>query len=465
MAQAPPHEPQVDPTAYLQQGGIIEDWDAYEELWRSSFRTLRVTDTLKHTTGGGGRRNDSLEPPPNKQAKTTNSTTIRNNNNASAMEVDGMCVHPLLTVDPAYASMNHDGTAGAANVVSRAKQLERHTEILMESLGAPACFVAPAPVLAAFACGRQTCTVIDVGSSGCRVTPIVDGLILQHSQRRNGRGGDWLGNIAWKALPPSNQNKNDGRIRPRYQLRPDYHNNNDDDKTATTTALHRWAMQEMFYELRTTEQVRLELYRTQGYEVPFLQTSRNNPNGSNSNNDAGSSNNNAGTNDEEDSSMTNSYKLPDGTVVDWDSPLGKDLSRIPELLFADQTPFVESSSSSLLLGEHKSLSNQPLHKLVHESLSAVGDADVRKDLCGNMVLVGASSLFPNTEQRLSHEISSVVTGNVKCRVVASRHTVERSCASWIGGSILTSLGSFQQLWLSKSEYEEYGAKLAIQRFP
>lgn len=49
--------------------------------------------------------------------------------------------------------------------------------------------------------------------------------------------------------------------------------------------------------------------------------------------------------------------------------------------------------------------------------------------------------------------------------VSSGKGEERSNASWIGGSILTSLGSFQQLWLSKAEYDEYGSTLAVQRFP
>ena len=39
---------------------------------------------------------------------------------------------------------------------------------------------------------------------------------------------------------------------------------------------------------------------------------------------------------------------------------------------------------------------------------------------------------------------------------------ERMYSSWIGGSILSSLGTFHQLWLSKQEYEEHGG-LIIER--
>ena len=42
--------------------------------------------------------------------------------------------------------------------------------------------------------------------------------------------------------------------------------------------------------------------------------------------------------------------------------------------------------------------------------------------------------------------------------------VERQHAAWIGGSILGICGSFQQLWLTRAEYEELGAHRAAQRF-
>ena len=117
------------------------------------------------------------------------------------------------------------------------------------------------------------------------------------------------------------------------------------------------------------------------------------------------------------------------------------------------------------MGGLETLSNAPLHKLIQESLLAVGDVDARKELVGNICLSGGSSVLPNLDSRLSYELSTILPGFVKPKVIASRNSVERTCAAWIGASILTSLGSFQQLWLSRTEYEEYGATMAIQRFP
>ena len=41
--------------------------------------------------------------------------------------------------------------------------------------------------------------------------------------------------------------------------------------------------------------------------------------------------------------------------------------------------------------------------------------------------------------------------------------LERRFSTWIGGSILASLGTFQQSWMSKAEYEEVGAAQLLER--
>ena len=505
--QTPPSAPQVDPEAFLWQGDVVEDWDAYETLWQDSFRALRVKDPLKHTTGGKGNTVSNTTASDKASSSTAGGTASLSEQES----LDGPCVHPILAVDPGCAS-NRD----------KEKQIQRQTEILMESLQAPACFVAPAPMLAAFSHGRQTCLVVDVGSSGTRVTPVVDGFVLNHSQRRNGRGGDWLSNVAWKACLDhyANHSDCDQRFLPRYQTRRKpmslstttttttnttgpLHVQTDslessptkpnakkrkttEEGTASSTTpsdsavdnradcpiFHRWAMHELFAEMRTIEQVALEPFRTDDYKTPFVAKAATEPTDSNETPDR--------DNDpmETDETRPEPYELPDGTTIDLQSSLGKDLLRIPELLFTDDVPFQTNNNNnnnnnnssktgdtSTASTKHPTVSNLSIHRLIHESVSSVGDADLRKELCGNIVLVGGSSLFPGMEQRLSYELSGLITANFKCRVLASRFAVERSCASWIGASVLTSLGSFQQLWLSKEEYAEYGAALSTRRFP
>jgi actin-related protein len=147
------------------------------------------------------------------------------------------------------------------------------------------------------------------------------------------------------------------------------------------------------------------------------------------------------------------YELTDSTLVDLTNDFGKDLCCLPELLFTDELPFADSTeqssySSSSILDQHPAMSNLPLHKLIHASLSAVGDVDIRKDLASSILPPGGCSRLCHLEQRLSLEVPRIVSGVHKCKVLASRFLVERSCGAWIGGSILMSLGSFQQLWRS-----------------
>eukprot|EP00501_MAST-03F_sp_TOSAG23-6_P002397 GSMAST32.ASY1.ANO1.2506.1 assembled CDS len=65
-------------------------------------------------------------------------------------------------------------------------------------------------------------------------------------------------------------------------------------------------------------------------------------------------------------------------------------------------------------------------------------------------------MFPNMEERLSQEISCCSPPNSIINVVAPP---ERKYSVWIGGSILTSLATFSSMWITKEEFEEYGATL------
>ena len=79
-----------------------------------------------------------------------------------------------------------------------------------------------------------------------------------------------------------------------------------------------------------------------------------------------------------------------------------------------------------------------------------------------MVLAGGSTLFPGFGDRLLNEVRKLSPKDVKIRIAAPP---ERIFSTWIGGSILASLGSFQQLWMSKAEYEEQGAQGILRKCP
>jgi actin-related protein len=67
------------------------------------------------------------------------------------------------------------------------------------------------------------------------------------------------------------------------------------------------------------------------------------------------------------------------------------------------------------------------------------DIDVRKDLYGNVVMSGGTTMFPGIPERLSKELTSLAPSSMKIKVVAPP---ERKFSVWIGGSILSSLSTF-----------------------
>jgi len=84
------------------------------------------------------------------------------------------------------------------------------------------------------------------------------------------------------------------------------------------------------------------------------------------------------------------------------------------------------------------------------------DVDVRKDLYGNIVLSGGTTMFNGIAERLSKEIVNLAPATMKIKVVSPP---ERKYSVWIGGSILSSLSTFQTMWITKSEYEDAGPSI------
>jgi actin-related protein len=523
-------QPIVNPDEFLQQGEAITNWEALDVAWHAGMNTLRAKDTLKHTKGG-----TPYTLTTQTHAGLVASTTIPSTTTAMAAG-DGKCVHPLLAITP---GMTHSGsgTGDRYGAALQRHQYIQYTEFIMESLEASSMFLAPTPMLAAFSHGRQTALVVDVGAGGTRVTPVLDGLVLHHSQRRSGRGGDWLDHVTWRAMmeykdsgtknssnestqgmSPSSSSST-STILPRYQIRQQRQRDYNTTSFLCSPLYHQWAMQDLMYEFRSSPHMTLSpLDPTDwdGFRTPFTSTTTTttttsssdsskattvpatpsspmrvspskDPDGSKQSTPQKSSKDEDGdvnmdTMPESSadsshalppSSANHCYVLPDGTQIDLSSSPsnssigGQDFCRIPELLFTETIPFSTTSSLSPSSLHYHTLSRAPIHQLIRESLLAVGDVDVRKELASHILVTGGASVVDQFEVRLSSHVSNLIP-TLACKqpkVIASRHNIERSCAGWIGASILTSLGSFQQLWLSRTEYEEYGATLACQRFP
>jgi len=134
--------------------------------------------------------------------------------------------------------------------------------------------------------------------------------------------------------------------------------------------------------------------------------------------------------------LEKSYEMPDGQVI----TVGSSRFRTPEALF-----------NPSVLG----LEDDGIHKLVFDSILKC-DVDIRKDLYANIVLSGGSTMYLGIQERMEKEVIALAPPTMKIKIVAPP---ERKYSVWIGGSILSSLSTFENMWITKDEYDESGPSI------
>ncbi|CAC5374556.1 Actin, larval muscle,Actin, clone 403,Actin, alpha sarcomeric/skeletal,Actin-2, muscle-specific,Actin, cytoskeletal 3A,Beta-actin-like protein 2,Actin, indirect flight muscle,Actin, cytoskeletal 1A,Actin-42A,Actin-4,Actin-71,Actin-75,Putative actin-22,Actin, alpha skeletal muscle 3,Actin, cytoskeletal 1B,Actin, muscle-type A2,Actin-8,Major actin,Actin, adductor muscle,Actin CyI, cytoplasmic,Actin, macronuclear,Actin, cytoplasmic,Actin, gamma,Actin, alpha cardiac,Actin, alpha skeletal muscle,Actin-6,Actin A len=107
---------------------------------------------------------------------------------------------------------------------------------------------------------------------------------------------------------------------------------------------------------------------------------------------------------------------------------------------------------SVLTSERQDKGSDGIHKFIYDSIMAV-EMDWRKHNYTNIVVSGGCTMFSGFAMRLQKEFATLIPGRMLKNIVAPP---ERKDSSWIGGSILASLSTFQSMWITKPEYEEYG---------
>merc|ERR1711915_19737 len=136
------------------------------------------------------------------------------------------------------------------------------------------------------------------------------------------------------------------------------------------------------------------------------------------------------------SQIDKSYELPDGQVIS----IGNERFRCPESLF--QPSFLGMESAGI-------------QETVYSSIMRC-DIDIMKDLFANIVMSGGTTMYPGIADRMQKEITALAPSTIKIKIIAPP---ERKYSVWIGGSILASLSTFQQMWISKQEYDECGPSI------
>lgn len=93
------------------------------------------------------------------------------------------------------------------------------------------------------------------------------------------------------------------------------------------------------------------------------------------------------------------------------------------------------------------------------------DADVRMSLYGSVVITGGNTLLQGFPERLNRDLSHRAPSNTRLKMISANATMERRFGAWIGGSILASIGTFQQMWISSQEYQESGKSQVERKCP
>ncbi|XP_071701503.1 actin-related protein 4-like [Rutidosis leptorrhynchoides] len=317
--------------------------------------------------------------------------------------------HPMLLAEPSSNTQ---------------QQREKTSELMFEKYQAPALFLAKNAVLTSFASGRATSLVVDSGGGSTTVAPVHDGYVLQKAVLSSPIGGEFLTDCLIKSLESKGV-----KIRPRYsfkrkEIRPGEFQAVDVDYPNTTESYRQYCQREIASDIKECV--------CRAPDTPYDDVSYSNI------------------------PMT-SYELPDGQTIE----IGSDRFKTPDVLFnpslVKTIPGMESSAVI-------ATSARGLPQMVIESINKC-DVDIRRELFSGILLAGGTSSMQQLKERLEKDLQEESPQAARVKVLASGNSTERRFSVWIGGSILASLGSFQQMWFSKSEYEEHGCSYIQRKCP
>lgn len=409
----------------MSKDSIVEDWDIAPKLWEN-YMLDQLLPTRQLSTMKNGLQNKRKE-------KDTEGD----------VEMDDAAVDAVVTTGSADESKERENADEQEKLLDETpllmteaswnttKNREKAIEVAMESWGCPAFWTSRTPVLVAFAAGKATALVIDVGAANTSVVAVHDGHVLKRSVQKSPIGGLWLSQqvkALWEGQDPKiepipsfmveNKTPVDAGAPPQFRPRafkfspiPESYRAYEDERLRTEfkeSVVEVWRGPTRFMAPGMEEMARNQ---APGRVFEF-------PDGSNH------------------LWRETRYRVAEGV---WDES-----AQLPN------TP-----------DEWKISAEQTLASLIRNSLNGV-EVDLRPNLLGNVVVTGATTLLNGFNDRLNIELTQMFPG-LKIRISASGLSSERRFGAWVGGSILASLGTFHQMWISKKEYEENGANVVEKR--
>ncbi|EGW30627.1 actin-related protein [Spathaspora passalidarum NRRL Y-27907] len=351
-------------------------------------------------------------------------------------------------------------------------------ETFYETFDFAGLYLAKAPTCISFQQGRPNCLVVDLGHDTVSVTPVIDGICLIKNSMRTNYGGRFL-NDEIKDFVKSRDPKI--AVEPTYKIKtktptvyPDPAEYTVKKTIPTTTeSFNKFQQQRIWHEFKET-----------ALEVPERKLNSTNPQQALSIKEFYSQD-----------SQKRLFEFPTGQSI----TLGLERFQFAESIFdpkiykfSDENiakayppnngeikisshyneyrplkrirkPESNQSTPAPGEGDDSSEKIRGLSHLITHTLSTI-DIDLRASVAHNIIVTGGVSLIPQLIERLYNELSNSNPG-LKIRLHAVGNSSERVNQAWIGGSVLASLGTFHQMWVTKHEYNEAGAdRILNQRF-
>ena len=128
-----------------------------------------------------------------------------------------------------------------------------------------------------------------------------------------------------------------------------------------------------------------------------------------------------------------SFELPDGQTI----TIGSERFRCPEVLF--QPSFLGLSAPGIADN-------------LFNSICKI-DRELRPEIYMNIVIGGANSLFPGFPEAIAKQVTDMAPSSQQIKVISKP---ERGISAWQGSSILSSNPSFDEMGVSKRDFDESG---------
>lgn len=313
---------------------------------------------------------------------------------------------------------------------------EKLAELLFEKFKVPALYFCKDAVLTAFASGRSTALVINSGASFTSVVPVYDGFVLYKGVKRS----EYAGNTLTKQFRVMFEERKKIGIIPAYMMSGKVPVG--EGEPAKYTAKAGLSVTKSYHDYMTEEVIRdfqasVSRIATPSYNLNALTLL-----------------------------PTTHFEFPNG----YNDAFGIDRYQVPELLFdpdfftAGDGPGYVADTTAVHGARGSSVLNRGVQHLVVSSVDSC-DVDVHSNLWSSIILTGGNTLLNGYSERLLVEIQKVVPVGTRFKAITPPSVHERNFSSWIGGSILASLGSFQQMWVSRAEYDEQGKGVIEKKCP